>query len=227
LQHNGLHKITKQLLTTKDTHGKMSISLLLKERQIMTTMAIFNRAKKQHRMFKEETLRSKGYKFTTTERSRVAKQLYKMDKDARGRMCEFIVAEELRSLGFRVEMLDGNGKNDMVIKVGRLSYNVEIKSSLWTPKKDKTTNAYTMAAIKPQHFDILILIFVSPSGVEYRIISNEKFLKCFGKYYSYSNGHKCEGYSVGFTSKLKNKYECMNGFTLPFDREHIMTICNN
>lgn len=193
----------------------------------MTTMAMFNRAKKQHRTFKEQTLRERGYRFTTTEQSRVAKQLYKMDKDARGRMCEFIVAEELRSLGFSVDVLDGNGKSDIRVFVGSHTYNLEIKSSLWDKKRAKSTNAYTMSAIKPQHFDIMVLIFVSPSGVQYRLVGSKKFVRCFGRYYSYSKGHKCEGYSVGFTSNLRNKYECVNGFTLPFDKKNIMNICNN
>lgn len=187
----------------------------------MATLAIFNRAKKQNQAFKRKVLKERGYRFASSEGGRIARHLYNLDRDARGRMCEFIVAEEFRNMGYEVEMLSGCGSHDMNLIVNKKCYRVEVKSSLIFHTKRNTFNAYCMSSIKPQYFDIVVFVFVSPSGLTYKIMNQKNFLKSFGKLFACRE----EGYSIPFSINCRNKYENRAEYVSDFTSDSIMTMC--
>jgi hypothetical protein len=187
----------------------------------MTTLAVFNRAKKQNQAFRQKVLKERGYKFASSEGGRIARHLHHLDRDARGRMCEFIVAEELCSMGYEVEMLSGCGSHDINLIINKKKYRVEVKSSLIFHTKRNTFNAYCMSSIKPQHFDLIVFVFVSPSGLTYKIMNQKNFLKSFGKLFACRE----EGYSIPFSVDYRNKYENRKQYVLDFTLDSIMTIC--
>jgi hypothetical protein len=187
----------------------------------MSTLAVFNRAKKQNRAFKQKTLRERGYKFASSEQGRIARSLYLMDRDARGRMCEFIVAEEFRNMGYEVEVLSGCGRHDVNIVINDKRYRVEVKSSLIFHTKRNTHNAYCMSSIKPKHFDILVFVFVSPNGITYKIMNQKSFMQHFATRFACRK----EGYSVPFSVHCRNRYEQRKRYVLDFTSNNVMALC--
>lgn len=187
----------------------------------MSTLAVFNRAKKQNRAFKQKTLRERGYKFASSEQGRIARSLYLMDRDARGRMCEFIVAEEFRDMGYEVEVLNGCGQHDMNVIIRGRQYRVEVKSSLIFHTKRNSYNAYCMSCIKPQHFDLVVFVFVSPSGLTYKIMNQQSFLKHFGPLFACQK----DGYSVPFSTECRNRYEIRQRYVLDLTHTNLMQVC--
>jgi hypothetical protein len=187
----------------------------------MATLALFNRAKKQNLAFKKKAFSERGYKFPSSEGGRVARELHYLDKDARGRMCEFIVAEEFRGMGYEVEMLNGYGQYDMNVFIRGRKYRVEVKSSLIFHAKRKSYNAYCMSSIKPQHFDLVVFVFVSPTGLTYKIMNQKSFLNHFAKLFACRQ----EGYSVPFSIQCRNKYEHNKPYALELTKKNLMAVC--
>lgn len=187
----------------------------------MTTLAVFNRAEKENRAFKRQILKERGYRFDCSDNGRIAKKLHYLDKDGRGRMCEFIVGQEFREMGYKVEMLNGYGRHDTNLIIGDKRYRVEVKSSLVFHTKRNTFNAYCMPSIKPQHFDILVFVFISCKGLTYKIINQTGFMKHFAKRYSYSK----DGYSIPFSMDCRNKYEYRKRYVLDLNHENLMSLC--
>lgn len=187
----------------------------------MATLALFNRAKKQNLAFKKKALAEKGYKFPSSDGGRVSRQLHYLDKDARGRMCEFIVAEEFKNMGYEVEMLNGCGSHDMNVLIKGVWHRVEVKSSLIFHAKRNSYNAYCMSSIKPQLFDLLVFVFVSPTGLTYKIMNQKSFLQHFAKLFACRQ----EGYSVPFSIQCRNKYEYNKRYVLELTNENLIAVC--
>lgn len=187
----------------------------------MSTLAVFNRAKKQNRAFKQKILRDRGYRFASSEQGRIARSLYLMDRDARGRMCEFIVAEEFREMGYAVEVLDGCGQHDMNVVIRGRKYRVEVKSSLIFHTKRNSYNAYCMSCIKPQHFDLVVFVFVSTAGLTYKIINQQSFLRHFAHLFACQK----DGYSIPFSTEHRNRYELRQRYVLDLTHDNLTKMC--
>lgn len=123
------------------------------------------------------------------KRSSKMRALSVLEKWQRAFVIERIVGEEASKAGNEVVHFGGVSSFDILINGKR----VEVKSALcrgpnmnFSDSKNAGYQQYTWAGIKPERFDYLVLVAVTPNGLRYKIVSSEECEHRM-RWYSYSN----------------------------------------
>jgi hypothetical protein len=105
-------------------------------------------------------------------------RLSKMSSQYRGSVLERMVRDYYKAMGKNVVHLGGSASFDMLVDGRR----VEVKSALARPhySKGKISYSYNFQHIRPDNFHKLIMIFVSPEGLDIRSMDSRTVAKYLG-----------------------------------------------
>lgn len=105
-------------------------------------------------------------------------RLSKMSSQYRGNVLERMVRDYYKSIGKRVVHIGGSSSFDMLVNGRR----IEVKSALGRPmvSNGKIRYSYNFQHICPNNFHTLIMIFVSPEGLEIRSMDSRTVAKHLG-----------------------------------------------
>ena len=114
-------------------------------------------------------------------------RLSKMSSQYRGNVLERMVRDYYKAIGKNVMHLGGGASFDMLVDGRR----VEVKSALARPhySKGKISYSYNFQHIRPDNFHKLIMIFVSPEGLDIRSMDSRTVAKYLGCKYSHKTLH--------------------------------------
>ena len=120
------------------------------------------------------------------KKSALSYSLSQMSSQHRGATIEKMVRDILVRQGNKVKYIGGNNSFDMEVNGQRL----EVKSSMpyVVPTKKGATFIYRFQNIKTKFFDRIILVYITPNGLEMRGYSNKTMTKMLRKNKYYSNG---------------------------------------
>jgi hypothetical protein len=110
----------------------------------------------------------------------------------RGDYAEFLMCDRLQKMGYTVQRLGGaNNSYDLILNK---SIRAEVKLATL-----RRRNVYICEKIKPELFDVLIMMFLTPDGMVIRWTTAEDFR-------DWASWHKRgkEGYSLYFNNYLEN-----------------------
>lgn len=132
-------------------------------------------------------------------KNRLAYRLSKMDNYKRGRCVEYIVWDVLVHHNYDVEYFGGRHPFDMLVDD---TIRVEVKSSVatGTMSKGKLAYNYQFHSIKEECFDRLILVFISPEGLDIRQLNKRTVSRYLANCTRYNDGKVLQ---VGRSSKKK------------------------
>jgi hypothetical protein len=105
-------------------------------------------------------------------------RLSKMNSQYRGGVLERMVRDYYKSIGKNVVHYGGSSSFDMMVDGRR----IEVKSALARPNysKGKIRYSYNFQHICPNNFHKLIMIFVSPEGIDIRSMDSRTVAKYLG-----------------------------------------------
>ena len=143
----------------------------------MITLKTLNRALKAVRDTENKGLFSPN-------KSMVAYRLSRMSSQYRGRVIERMIRDYFISKKKNVWYFGGSHPFDMRVNGKR----IEVKSAL-ARKENKNSKkySYNFQHIKPHNFDKLIMVFISPEGIQTRVVDSRtvaKHLGCYKKHKS-------------------------------------------
>lgn len=118
----------------------------------------------------------------------------------RGDFAEFILCDKLRGMGYSVQRLGGS----------RNSYDLILNNTIRAEVKLATLrrrNYYICEKIKPELFDVLLMMFLTPDGMVTRWATSEDIS-------DWASWHKRgkEGYSIYFNNYIENYNVRYNDF---------------
>lgn len=110
-------------------------------------------------------------------KSMVAYRLSRMSSQYRGRVIESMIRDYYISKKKNVWYYGGNHPFDMRVNGKR----IEVKSALARQENKKSTEySYNFQHIKPHNFDKLIMVFISPEGIQTRVVDSRTVAKHLG-----------------------------------------------
>jgi hypothetical protein len=127
---------------------------------------------------KKETISGSALRNRLFNKKRSAKMraLSVLEKWQRAFVIERIVGEEARKAGNEVVHYGGSSAFDILINGKR----VEVKSALCRGKnknfsdpKNAKYQQYTWSGIKPNNFDYLVIVAVTPNGLRYKMVDSD------------------------------------------------------
>lgn len=125
-----------------------------------------------------------------------AYRLSKMTSQYRGMAVEHMVADFFRSKGSRVFHFGANCSFDMLVNGKK----IEVKSSLAVPKivNGQMKYEYNFKHICPANFHKLVMVFISPEGLDVRVMDS----RTVAKYLGCKNYHKDFGVRKKIVGKV-------------------------
>jgi hypothetical protein len=110
-------------------------------------------------------------------KSMVAYRLSRMSSQYRGRVVERMIRDYFISKKKTVWYYGGSHPFDMRVNGKR----IEVKSALARKENKKSKDySYNFQHIKPHNFDKLIMVFVSPEGIQTRVVDSRTVAKHLG-----------------------------------------------
>lgn len=142
---------------------------------------------------------SKPKSIFSYSKNRLSYRLSKMDNYKRGRCVEHIVREVLSYHNYDVTYFGGRHPFDMLVN-NRIR--VEVKSGVATGTivNGKMQYSYQFHSIKEECFDRLILVFISPEGLDIRQLDKRTVTRYLANSTRYNDGKVLQ---VSRTSKKK------------------------
>ena len=112
-------------------------------------------------------------------------RLSKMSSQYRGGVIERIIRDYYRKAGKKVAYFSGNCPFDMIVN----GYKVEVKSALAKISivRGQVRYSYNFKHICPKNFHKLVMVFVSPEGVQVRVMNSETVSKYTGSKKTHKN----------------------------------------
>lgn len=152
-----------------------------------------------------QSAKSSGHNLFSPERSRLAYEFSLMTGCERGVCAERMLYNRLANDGFDVTHIGGSNSYDILLS-GDKDYRIEVKLATYgmlyqTPKKKYY--GYSFRNIKPDLFDYLFLILVTPDGLLVKWTDVESV-----KYYTCDKRESVNGYTM--TANEKRKIRDMN-----------------
>ena len=121
------------------------------------------------------------------EKSQVSYELSLMDRKIRGETLERCIAEKIEhNTGYECNALSGNQAWDITANLDDSPYRIEVKSSL----KHTVGSSYNITNLKPNNFDYVFIILVTPTGCIVKWALSEDVKKVCKKRTRHSNGYK-------------------------------------
>lgn len=141
----------------------------------------------------------------------VSKELYSSGKQ-KGRKCEYLVAHMFRKMGYKAQVLKGQEGCDLLVKMNDRWMNVEVKAS-------ECRKTYVFHRIKPNNFDMIILVFVGKDYTTMQIGGNsaKKFIISKGTWVQ-----RDKAYSMSFSRMRRHAKDFgQEGVWFPFTKQNI------
>lgn len=156
----------------------------------MFTMRDFNRIKHLLKVSNADSFYSKN-------KNALCWKMSRLDSTAMGQGGELLMCDRLSRAGYDVKP-HGHGKIfDILLND---SLRCEVKTAKMVLQNGKY-KYYIMQKIKPEYFDILFMVFVTPRGIIFKWTESKYVTKCIQEY-NYKRGK--EGYSLCFDSTCDN-----------------------
>ena len=133
----------------------------------------------------------------------------------KGRKCEFLVADLFRNMGYPAQVLKGQESCDLLVKINGKWLNVEVKSS-------EEKKQYCFAGIKPDNFDLIVLVFVGRDGTTIQIGGSKakEFVSTWGSWVV-----RDSDYNISFSRNRRHcKAHGQEGIWLPFTKSNISKV---
>lgn len=95
-------------------------------------------------------------------------ELSKMPSERRATYLEKMVCAKLNSHGIRAAHVgSGGNSHDITVYTEKYNWNIEVKSALYNTNKvgGYRYSSYKFSNIKPENFDYIIFMFVTPTGI--------------------------------------------------------------
>lgn len=156
----------------------------------MFTMRDFNRIKHLLKV-------SNANNFYSQNKSELCWKISKMDSTEMGQAGELLVCDKLSRAGYNVKP-HGNGKSFDIL------LNDHIRCEVKTAKMNLHSSKYKyyfMQKIKPEYFDILFMVFITPKGTIFKW-TESKYVTKYIQEYNCRRGK--EGYTIRFDSTCDN-----------------------
>jgi len=115
---------------------------------------------------------AKDYPHYSPEQSEVSYELCTMSKTERSDSVEVMVMDMFERGGYNV---DKRGQTNNKYDVWADNEKIEVKSSMAKKHHDEKGNVYytySFKGVKPECFDRLVLAYVSPNGIDFRVLTN-------------------------------------------------------
>jgi len=142
------------------------------------------------------------------------------DGDSTGRKAEFMILNELLSMGYKCEIGNSRERGDLYLDLPgyktKFLTGVEVKSA-----RPSTGRQYQFSGIQNISL-ITILMFVRPEGLECRVANTNKLCQWAGRFYSYIEKGKKSGYTIPFNAHYyHNKNLQGNDILRPFTKANV------
>jgi len=126
-----------------------------------------------------QTVKSAGHNLFSPERSRLAYELSLMTGTERGVCAEKMLYDRFVKDGWDVEHIGGSNAHDIQIVHAGTVYKIEVKLATYglmyrTTKKNYY--GYQFRNVKPNLFNILFMVFVTPDGIIVKWTDQEEVL---------------------------------------------------
>jgi hypothetical protein len=130
----------------------------------------------------------------------------------KGRKCEFLVADLFVKMGYPAQVLKGQESCDLLVKIKDKWLNVEVKSS-------EERKQYIFPNIKPNKFDLIVLVFVGKEGTTIQIGGDKakEFISTWATWVV-----KDSDYTIAFNRNRRHcKTHGQEGIWFPFTKSNI------
>lgn len=156
----------------------------------MFTMRDFNRIKHNLKISRTDN-------FYSRNKNMLCWKISNLDSTGMGDAGECLMCDRLNRSGYLVER-HGNGKNFDILLNNHIR--CEVKTAKLTLNQNKY-KYYTFQKIKPEYFDILFMVFITPKGTIIKW-TETKYVTRYVQEYNKKRGK--EGYSIRFDETCDN-----------------------
>ena len=171
----------------------------------MFTMRDFHKIKSGIKCLKPET-------YFCPKRNKLAYTLSQLDPNGIGQSGEKLMARLLRQNGYKVKRYGGVNPFDLMVN-GNIR--CEVKTAKMFPKQGKkgTRHICVFSGVKPECFDILFMVFITPNGLvtkwsEKKHVLNytDNLIRQDEGYYLYFDG-TCDNANMAYNDNIEDFYK--------------------